>query len=100
MVSIVNVAMCVSIAYFLNFFLTYFVMVKFCFNEFFVYFLKTFWHEIVFFAVMMGVTLFPIEGDNMVISFLLKTTVITVTYVIMLYITGLHKLLFNLVRNR
>lgn len=95
--SIVKVASCVSVAYFLNFFLTYFIMVKFGFGESFGKFLAIFWHEVIFFVVMMGVTLIPIGIDNMVISLFVKSAIMLSVYVVLLVVTGQHKVILLLI---
>lgn len=95
--NIVNVAMCVSIAYFLNFFLTYIILVKFCFKESFVSFLKTFWQEILFFVVMMGATLIPLTIGNMIVSFFIKSIILAVLYSLLMVITGQHKIVITLI---
>ena len=96
--SIAYVATCVAIAYFLNFFLTYIILIKYAFKESFGKFLATFWHEVLFFMVMMGVTLIPIEIDNMVLSFGVKTLLIGGVYVVLLIISGQQKMFLSLIR--
>ena len=96
--SIVHVAACVSGAYFLNYFVSYFIMVKFGFHESMKEFLKTFYHEIIFFFVLMAVTLIPIGFDNLLVSFIIKSSIIVFVYFIMLVVTKQHKLFLNLVQ--
>lgn len=95
--SIVHVAACVSGAYFLNYFVSYFIMVKFGFHESIKAFLKVFYHEALFFIILMAVTLIPIGIDNLPVSFTIKTAVIVIVYLIMLIVTKQYKLFLCLI---
>lgn len=94
--SIVSVATCVSIAYVLNYFVSFFIMVRFGFHESFRKFCYTFRHEVLFFAVLMGLAYVPLNIPNIVVSFIVKTAILGGIYLIMLVISKQHKYFLSL----
>ena len=98
--TIVHVAACVSIAYFLNFFLTYYILINIGFKECFGQFLLMFRHEVLFFFVMMTTTMIPLEIENLMLSFIVKTGLIVSIYCVLLLLTKQHRLFLKLIRKR
>lgn len=96
--SIVNVALCVSIAYITNYFVSYYIMVKYGFHENLRNFFFTFYHEVIIFVVLMGITLIPVNISNLLLSFIVKGVFMAVVYVLMLILTKQHKLLLGVLR--
>lgn len=97
---IVTVSICVSAAYVINFFLTYYIMVSIGFKKNFWMFLKYFWQELLFFIVMMGVTLMPSYVINRPISLILKSLTLTLVYFILLVISKQYIHLLSLIPKR
>ena len=99
--NIVLVASCVSVAYVLNFFVSFFIMVRYGFNENLKKLFFIFWHEVIIFTTMMMLTLIPLNIGNLMLSLVIKTVFITAAYVILLVITGQHKPFLSLLhRNK
>lgn len=98
--SIVDVATCVSVAYIINYFLSYWIMIRFGFSESFVKFLSAFWHEVVIFAILMAITLIPLNIENIVGMFVVKTLLIGLSYIGLLILTKQYKSLLSLVPSR
>ena len=96
--SIVTVATFVTIAYTLNYFMTYFIMVKFGFKESFWLFLFKFYYEIIFFGVLFLITLMPLTVENTLLSFVVKTGVLALVYGLMLFVTKQYKLFTSLIK--
>lgn len=95
--NIIYVASCVSVAYFLNFFIGYFILIKYALHENFFKFLLHFRHETAFFLILLAVSYIPIQIDNTIVSFLVKTCVLTGFYIGLLFITKQYKCLLALV---
>lgn len=95
--SIVNVAACVSVGYTLNYFISNFIMTRWGFHESFMKFLSSFWHEVLFFALLMALTMIPIEIDNLLLSFIVKSLLIIFAYVVLLIVFRQHKVFLQLV---
>lgn len=98
--NIVNVAICVSCAYFINFLLTYFILVKKGFRKSFKGFLGNLGHEVLFFCVMIGITFIPINIENLIFSFVVKTAMMTIMYTILLFVTGQHVVFYALLNRK
>ena len=98
--SIVTVAACVSVAYIINFFVSYFLMVKKCFNESYRRFLSSFWHELVFFAVLMALTFIPLNIESLLLSIVVKSAILLVVYFLMLIITKQYIPFLNLIKRK
>ena len=98
--SIITVAACVSVAYVINFFVSYFFMVKKCFQESFIRFLATFRHEFVYYIILMGLTIIPIHFDNLLLSFVLKSIILLTIYIVMLVVSGQHKCFLKLIEKK
>lgn len=94
---IVNVASCVSVAYIINFFLSYWIMTKRGFGESFGKFLLTFWQEVVIFSVLITLPLIPLNIDNIVLLFMVKSMIIVLVYFVLLIITKQYKHLQTLI---
>lgn len=97
--SIVYVASCVTIAYFLNFFLTYFILIKYAFRERFGKFLMSFGHEFLFFAIMLCITLISFQIDILLISLIIKTLLLAFAYFLILFLSGQYKILLKLLKH-
>ena len=95
--SIVNVAICVSIAYVLNYFVSFFIMVRYGFHESLRKFFYTFRHEVLFFAVLMGLAFIPLDIPNIVVSFIVKTAIMGGAYLIMLVVSKQHRYFLSLI---
>ena len=90
--SIISVSTCVSIAYMLNFFLSFGIMMVCGFRRSFFEFLSNFKAELLFFIIMLAITFFwPFEIENVFISFLSKFLFCSVLYVFMLFISKQYK---------
>lgn len=89
--SIVTVAICVTVAYILNFFVSYYIMVHNGFHVSFGRFMATFYHEFIFFAILMTITIIPLSINNLLMSLLAKTGILVFAYVVLLFVTGQHK---------
>lgn len=98
--SIVMVAACVSFAYFLNFFLGYYIMIKHALHDNYAKFLFSFRHEIVIFAILMALTFIPLNIENIVILFFAKSLMITICYIGILVLTKQYKPLLALLPAR
>lgn len=98
--SIVTVAVCVTIAYFLNFFLCFFFLVRYGFHYNLWTFFVSFWHELIFFVVLMAITIIPINIENLLISFVIKTTILTSVFGVILAISGQHKVFIKLLGHK
>ena len=96
--SIVTVASGVSIAYTFNFFVSFFIMTHYGFDMSFGKYLSTFWHEVVYFMVLMSLTLLPINIENLLLSFGVKSILIVTIYLVMLVMFGQHKIFLNYLR--
>ena len=98
--SIYYVAICVSIAYIINYFLSYFIMVRFGFNESFLSFLLYFYHEVIFFAIMIAITFIPISIDSLMLALIVKASIMTTVYVVMMLVTKQYKHILGLFRRK
>lgn len=98
--NIVNVAICVSSAYVLNFFLTYFILVKIGFKERLDSFLMSFTHEAIFFVILMAITLIPISIDNLTLSLIVKSFCVVLVYFLLLFITGEYEKLLGIISRK
>lgn len=96
--NIVYVATCVAIAYFLNFFLTYFIIVKYGFKESFTSFLFTFWQDFLIYLIMISVTIIPIDINNYVVSVVFKSFLILLIYITLLRLTRQYNTLWSLIK--
>lgn len=96
--SIVTVAACVSVGYTLNYFVSYFIMTRWGFHESFMKFLYYFWHEVLFFVVMLGLTTIPMEFNNIILAFLFKTTLLLLVYSILLFVTKQYKEMLKILK--
>lgn len=97
---IIYVALCVSIAYFMNFFLSFFIMIYWGFNESYSRFLLGFKHEVLFYVVLLLVTFMPFHTEYLLVTFVVKSAIITATYALLLIITKQYKLLMPIVPKR
>lgn len=89
--SIVSVAICVSVAYFINYLLCFFFLVRYGFQENLGRFFLSFYHEFIFFAILMTITIIPLSINNLLVSLLAKTGILVFAYVVLLFVTGQHK---------
>lgn len=96
--SIVTVATFVSMAYILNYFLTYYIMARIGFKESFWGFLSKFYYEVLFFVVLLLMTIFPMEIENLLLSFVIKSGVMIVVYTALLFLTKQYKLFISLIK--
>lgn len=96
--SIVTVAACVSVGYTVNYFVSYYILTRFGFHERFVKFLSFFWQEVVFFILLMLLTLLPVNVENILLSFGAKSLLIATVYIFMLVLSGQHKIFLNFLR--
>lgn len=96
--SIVNVAACISIAYSLNFFLTYYILVYKGFKENFWHFLLMFRHEVLYFIAMMCITMVQLNIDSLIEALFLKSLLLFVSFAILLLISGQSKLFLGFIR--
>lgn len=93
------VSICVSTAYILNFLISFGVMMIWGFKRSFFQFAKQFWHEIIFFAVLILLSvLWPINIENIVINFAVKFIASMTIYAIMLFITKEHRVLIDFLK--
>lgn len=98
--SIIYVAICVSVAYFLNYLLGYYILTKYAFQESFWNFLSNFWQEVVIFVILMGVTFIPFHIESMIASFIVKSIIVGTLYAALLFVMGQHKHLLSLLPKR
>ena len=96
--SIVKVAYCVSAAYIMNYFISFSILVYYGFHESVKDFFLSFYHEIVFFAILMAITFIPVTIDNYFYSLLFKGSLLSAVYLLMLFLTGLYKSFFSFFR--
>lgn len=94
--NIVYMAACVAIAYILNFFIGFLIMVKKGFGMSFFSFLSVFYHELVFFAVLMLIALIPLHLENLLLSFFAKAGILTLVFVVLLVATKQHRRFISL----
>lgn len=94
------VAICVSIGYVINYFVSFYILTKFAFKKNFGAFLRNFWQEVVIFAVLFALTTLPLHIDNLIISFITKTLIILTAYVILLIVTKQHKHLLSIIPDK
>ncbi len=86
--SIYMVSICVSIAYVLNFFVTFFVMTRFGFHMGYVEFMKNFKEDILIYIVLfMFSVLFPVSFENVIIGAFVKLAMLLLLFFVMLVIT-------------
>lgn len=96
--NITTVATCVSVAYVLNFFLTYYILVKFGFKDSFWRFLSRYYLEVIFIVVLFLITLIPIPVGNIFLAFIIKTGVLALVYLLLLLLTKQHQLFISIIR--
>lgn len=94
--SINTVAICVTIAYFLNFLVAFIIMVRYGFNESVSSFFLSFYHELIFFSVMISVTFLPFNIGNLLLSFVVKIAFLTAVFFILLLSTKQYKIFLPL----
>ncbi len=95
------VSICVSIAYGLNFFLTFFIMTRFGFHTSYVKFLKIFKEDILIYIVLLAFSiLFPISFENLLLGLLLKFVTLFSLFLIILILTKQAKWLTNIIGKR
>lgn len=86
--SIVIVSGCVSIAYGLNFFLTFFVLTKFGFHSSYADFLKNFKEDaLICFVLFMFTVLFPVSFEHLLMSAVVKFVMLFSLFFVMLAVT-------------
>lgn len=98
--SILTVAICVSCAYIINYFLTYYIMVCYGFKERLWEFLKGFKPELFIFIILLLFTIIPISIGQTLLSFVVKTSAILLVYMVLLIVTRQHKYLLSLFIHR
>lgn len=98
--TIIKMAICVSSAYILNFFLTYFILVKIGFKGRFVSFLKNFTHEALFFVILMAITFIPFSINNLLLSLIVKSICIILVYFFLILISGEYKIMLGIIKRK
>lgn len=98
--SIVSVAVCVTIAYVLNFFIGYFFLIRVGFNQSFCRFVFLFRYEVVFFMVLFLLTYIQLNIPHLLVSLCVKTGMLVCIYIMLLFITGQYRPFLNLVHLR
>jgi len=96
--SIVSVATCVSIAYVFNFFFCFFILIKYGFHMSLRDFFCSFIPDLIIISILMTVTLIPLQIDNLVLSFIAKSLILSSVYIIMLIITKQHKPFLQMIK--
>lgn len=97
---IVNVAICITIAYIINYFISFTIMVRYAFHESLKSFFFSFKYETFFFIVLMALTYIPITIENLFLSFCTKALIMVATYALLLFVTGQYKLLLSMIRRK
>lgn len=99
--NIIYVSVCVAIGYITNFFVTFFLLVKIGFCSSYMRFLRSFWQELVMFIIMLiGIVLWDITIPSLILSFVLKMSVLSVIYFILLLVTKQYKLIWAFVKRK
>lgn len=97
--SINTVALTISVGYILNFFITFIIMIKYCFNYRFIDFIKNFIPEGFIFAILFLIDFFwPLKSEMILLSFATKLIVYLLVYVVLLYITKQYKVILTLIK--
>ena len=97
--SIVSVAICVALAYIVNYFISFLLIIKYGLNKSFVKFSKNFCYE----ALIMGVLvmyafLWPFNIENNILSFVTKFVSCIGLYALLLVVTKQYKSLFDILK--
>ena len=91
---IFGLALCVSVAYIIRFFIAYYILIRFGFRRSYFLFLREISPEIIMLFVMNGVALFiPVSVDNLYLSFVIKGGIMVGLYALLLFSSGDWKLI-------
>lgn len=97
--SILYISIFVSFAYVLNFFVTYFIMMKFGMRASYSKFLFAFRHELIIFIFLMLLSvLWPIRFENILLGFVIKFVAMISLYVVLLVVTKQHRTLLKFIK--
>jgi PST family polysaccharide transporter len=97
--SIIYISIFISSAYILNFFISYFVLIRIGLKENYFKFLVSFRHEVLIFIVLgMMIFIWPYNEANIFVGFLVKFIAMTCIYGIMLFITQQHNVFLEFVK--
>lgn len=92
-----TVSICVSIAYGLNFFITFFVLSKFGFHTSYLKFLINFKEDMLIYIVLLVFSiLFPITFENLIFGFAAKFVILFLLFLVMLIATKQTKWVTNI----
>lgn len=97
--SIVSVSICVSVAYFFNFIVSFGIITAKGFRKSFLKFVKNFWQELIFFAILIMIAIiWTFNITNVVIGFFVKLVVYLAIYGLMLFLTRQHRVLIGFIK--
>lgn len=97
--SINTISITISVGYTLNFFVTFIIMIKYCFSYRFMDFMKNFVPEVIIFAMLFLVDVFwPLKFETIFLSFIVKLAVYLLVYGFLLLITKQHKVFLYLIK--
>lgn len=91
---IYGLALCVSVAYILRFFIAYFILLRYGFEKSYFSFIREVFPEIGMLLVMFGASVFiHLSIENIYLSFVVKGGIMTGLYALLLFVSGDWKLI-------
>lgn len=97
--SIERLAMCVGVCYILQFFTSYFVLIRVVLKQSMLAFFMQLWREIVIGGVLgISILAYRVQLDNVFFSFGVKLAFIGLVYILVLILTGEYKLLLHILK--
>lgn len=94
-----GVALCVSIGYIINFFISFYMLVYVAMKNSFLQFLKNFWQElIIFFVLVLAIKYWPFNINNLFLGLISKSLYLVCIYWILLVIFKQNRILKNLIK--
>lgn len=97
--NIVCIALAISCGYIINFFVTYYIMIKKCFKKKLFDFLENFFPELSIFIVLLIVAIFwPFNINSLFTGFIFKFSIYFIIYIGMLFLTKQYKIIVSLIK--
>lgn len=98
---IISVSLCVSVAYVINFYVCFAIMIQGGFKRSLFNFVKNFGYELLFYIVLVGLAFaWSFEIENIILSFAVKFILFLAIYALLLFVTNQHKILIGFVKRR